>query len=518
MKPVSFLPSSWRKKGHKIPHSDEGIYLPKRKAEPLEISLSSPDVRSRTISATPVDQHLSLTPNLQTFQYSRRPSTAPENSVQPQPQRTRTEGAFHIAVDAAYSGHGAPCNAVHGPPHNTIHGPPNFHFQHSPSLISLSQSSDSSSPAPRRPPRPPSLNLDAPIRSGPISGSSRTPPTSPNHVKFIIPTHKGSSYRESTPRHLLRSKRSMPELDGTFQAFSHDHDGKHTVVPEDQVSGSSQPRRPGRDDQPSIDVTEHSGGLSPLSEARRAYTTLDPSTSRKARGFYQTTSSTPHLPLLKANSPVVASTSRIRGSPTSGTSIHHLDGGPDPTLSLFPAPPPLFLRKRPQPLILRPTPTIAPLPPSPLVSSPDFSPLVTPTGLPPPYSPQNSVSQKMAPISKPSFRRAKAHHTLPIHSPPTSPLPSTPPLPDYTISPTQKFTPNNTTRPLRIAHSMSHFRVDVVQPGSATHRITSSDSTSESSRSSDSVRRRMLSRPDVGAVATQQTSVVSYPVTFPGSL
>jgi len=93
------------------------------------------------------------------------------------------------------------------------------------------------------------------------------------------------------------------------------------------------------------------------------------------------------------------------------------------SLTLLPAPSPLFIRKRPEPLVLPRTPTVVPvhLPPSPAFTSIDSTPPSTPTS----YSSASWQLRSSSPVKNTAIRAF--HRTSPpTTSPPSSPLPTPP--------------------------------------------------------------------------------------------
>ncbi|THV08663.1 hypothetical protein K435DRAFT_959197 [Dendrothele bispora CBS 962.96] len=241
---------------------------------------------------------------------------------------------------------------------------------------------------PRRPPRPPGLDLHAPLLqssascpSVPVSPKSPgtpkhdlcAPPLSPSHS--CPPMRYGESEQSHSNSDILKSKRSMPQLDGVWKGFLKelDEDPLTFQLPSNLAQThshhNSQPRCRGhRSVSSSIPKSKSTHDLSVHADMSLP--------GRRNKPLQRSPFSEPlYTPLSspKPNRP------KLILSQTPKDPLHELDEG-DLTLS-FPAPPPLFIRRKVGPL-----PALKPrsdTPPSPAMcsstSSSDSTPVATPT-------------------------------------------------------------------------------------------------------------------------------------------
>lgn len=407
--------------------------------------------------------------------------------------------------------HGAPLNSSHGPPHNVSHGPPSLNTQNPNSVFTKRPYSPKTPPS--RPPRPPSLDLSSrPDDSTPI-------PRSPNRVKFapepqVRPSHPGSPLRPAF-RHSRGKSQLTLSLDRTDTPLT-DSDGityledvktfpSHNEL-EPAVTGVHHRRKAseyhanGQHTNSADTISVASSSASSWKDnSRTAHAVLDLSDSPNQRIRYHTTSSTPHLPL-------PATKAEVHSRFLSGNTDEPDTSSGFP-LSLFPPPPPLYIRKRPKPLVLLPTPSLARLPPSPLFSSNDSTPIGTPTSPRPPnfvYSPKPYSSNSLS-------KSGRLLQTIPPppYSPPNTPLPTPPASPGIFTS----FSPTSnepTGRPLRTAQSTSEFRDHRFLALSAAHRTTSSAPAPDLLPAVEASRRRTNSRPEVHQLKSPSYLVSSF--------
>ncbi|RDB22876.1 hypothetical protein Hypma_010325 [Hypsizygus marmoreus] len=487
MKSVSFLRNTWRKKDKPSPKGLDSE-SPVTEQALLEVSSTSPLSKARFGETTSVI-------SLQFDSISQSNSTrtvalnGAANRASAQPQ----------VVPRFPGKHGAPFNASHGPPQNASHGPPSLNLRHS----DFVRGSRATAP-PRRPPRPPSLNL---------SGQpSPTIPRSPNRVKFAPEAQMRSFTSRSALRPTLRRnshsvQSTLSPADGVDTIFSNVSNDSLDSLPSDSPSSSDKGscstthtsshsmalQYQGPDQCTSLAQspnTMRSSPVSPKDSSRtvHAILDLDDSPNSNIRSVYHTTSSTSHLPLDRGGS----SSMSLKSSPLSRNVGQ--EASSDFPLALFPSPPPLVIRKRPKPLVLLPTPTIAQLPPSPLLGSNDSTPLATPTTPHPLYSPSPSKSRSTKVISRGPGRPLNSIPP-PVYSPPDSPLP-TPPMSPRWAEPEYR-------RPLRNAQSTSELRGYLPESRQPAHRPTASAPVSDLYPGIAAVRKRVKSRPEVYAPVPQ---------------
>ncbi|KIK65373.1 hypothetical protein GYMLUDRAFT_94025 [Collybiopsis luxurians FD-317 M1] len=285
---------------------------------------------------------------------------------------------------------------------------------------SIERSTSLSKTSPRRPPRPPSLNLSVP------------PPTDSPAKAGIKSASAGINSSLSTLANrrpiLVKAKRSMPELDGVWKGFLADVDEDVNLLDKHPI-----PKLPSLHHHSRSDLAlRQDGGGSPNS-----------------RHVLCSSKSTNNL-------------SKLEWSPSPRSSVSSSDSLSTDfdSLALFPAPPPLKIRKKvPKALVLRPMPSIASLPPSPGLSSPESTPVTTPTT----PTPSQCLRKTTTP---PSILKKPSSPAL-SHSFPAGPDP---------LASELHNNHGSCFRPGRIAHSLSS-----PTPGSppmsmtAAHRSTSSD-------------------------------------------
>jgi hypothetical protein len=285
---------------------------------------------------------------------------------------------------------------------------------------------------PRRPPRPPSLNLPlSPVQ--PILQHTRKAPRSSIRVKFAYTPRTRLSHPNSSSRLSSHSKGNKPHRNDTscrapssisedFLDFnsseSSDSECEQPYTPDDHIrtvsEGHSINKRSKSPNSPSLITTP---------DVEHVIADLP---QQDLHSLSHATTSTPHLPYIKGN------TLRLK-------SEHSRDMSNPPFPSaLFPPPSALALRKRPKPLILQPMPTGARFPPSPPLTSPNSAP---PTPILPHAIAHCTVPQKsQRPISRKPAGTPHRNIPRPACKPPTGPLPS-PPASPTRIVPSVAYTP-----------------------------------------------------------------------------
>ncbi|KAF5393656.1 hypothetical protein D9757_000123 [Collybiopsis confluens] len=270
--------------------------------------------------------------------------------------------------------------------------------------------------SPRRPPRPPSLDLSEPLPSVP-SGQ--------------LDSESPSWTIASRGQTLKKPKRSMPELDGVWKGFLADMDEDPNLLH----------KRP----MPKLPPFHHSNsdsttyGVGRVSSRRRPV----PCGNKSAHNL---------------------SDLKLERSPSPSLSTSSSDSLSDATdfdsLALFPAPPPLRVRRKiPEPLVLQPSISRSPLQQSPALSSLDSTPVTTPTT----PTPLQSCRKTFTP---PSILRKPSSPAL-SHNYPL--------MPDY-LPPEPHYSHVFHTRPGRLAHSSSSPEPNIPPMTTlSAHRSTSSD-------------------------------------------
>ncbi|KAF7352886.1 hypothetical protein MVEN_01255900 [Mycena venus] len=296
---------------------------------------------------------------------------------------------------------------------------------------------------PSRPPRPPSLNLNAIPSTSRLSPKTREPRRAPQRRPAIPEYHS-----DPLPRR-------MPVLDNVWEGFIRDVEGPGEDINDFTIYGLAKD--------------------GPYTSQRGVQAVLDPPLTPQPRtSLYRTAASgsTPHF-----KSP------HELNSDSESEDENRLNDLGFPLsqfpLSQFPAPPPMPRRRTPRPLVLLPTPSLAPLPPSPSFSSGESTPVATPT-----------TPRFVEPCLRKGILKKPSTALTPCPVDPTTPTtPTSPPrsrrLPEESASTAQIPRPR-----LRSAQSVPHFQT---LASANAHRITSSDTTSTTNR------RRVTSRPDAHA-------------------
>lgn len=421
MKPVTFLRNTWKKKEKRPSHSEP----PSR--DSFSSSLVSPP-------STPLGslEQVSITSSLTYSVDSLHHHFSPPKST---PSSAPQSGPSSLKTPAD----------IKQPPGLTQVFIPQEHATR-PAGLPLHTLRASQAP-PRRPPRPPSLDLCASSGSPVLVLHTRSRRGVNIPLNSFLRTYGQDSDYESEEEEVMTPK---------VQTF-HDGDipGDSQLCPSRPIA-NSQDERTGSTSRQFCDVFTKDTiylppPLGPVPPAHRLHKY----------------GSTPHLPI---STPLIAVT----------------DQSPNDPLSLFPAPPPLTLRNKkvPAPLILHNMSSIASIK---LEHSPSISvnsatkplestPVTTPTFLYTSHSPTTSRAVITVPnyLFKVVAGRSQSQHPSPLYSPPTTPLP-TPPISDIHQS-QPSFRSTLSSRPLRSAFSTSNLRRGTQH--APTHRTTSSDSSS----------------------------------------
>ncbi|KAF5333255.1 hypothetical protein D9611_002182 [Ephemerocybe angulata] len=319
-----------------------------------------------------------------------------------------------------------------------------------------------------------------PLRPQPVSSSFSTPGTHDNNFsstrllqhpsEILSPTHvtflsSADIKRASTPKPSTSSSIHGPNTHGSPLIT------RHTTGPDSAT--------PTRGNGPSYETTKTSHRRASVTTKEEhpyrtptAYNvasesnTADPVVPH-ARRYLTSTRSTPHL------RPETQYPHNC-DNPLPPLPVNAVPSPSDPNFaSFFPIPPPLIIRKkRPQPLVLNPQKGPLPFPPSPSpgYSSADSTPVATPQS-----TKSHFTTNASSPLKPPLGRKASIIPP-PIHSPPTSPLPSPPSVPSPPRQSTHSF---RAPQPLKSSRSAINLRTSGVPPSTATHRMTSSDPISE---------------------------------------
>ncbi|KAK7049621.1 hypothetical protein VNI00_005652 [Paramarasmius palmivorus] len=421
-----FSPSTWRRKKKVAETSTSDLALPSFSSLP---SLPRPSIHvGGQYSPLYAQSAIDLGSPVRSTTYNGRPSFS----------------TIHESKPAAPS---RPLHSVRK------HSDPTLNFGgQRPTHAELMHRSTSSGGIPRRPPRPPSLERDAPK---PPKAVTRTSVES-ERPTLARRTQSNTLPQGSTGKH-LRPKGSMPELDGVWKGFLEEVDedfttlgGNHSLTPR---TANKQRRR------------SNTVGLSPSSSR---FKDLPPSPSFDKEKF----NLSPPSPVVRSHSESPPRSHRLGNDDDALSRVEYESPPPSPTpdfpLSLFPTPPPLVIKKKlPTPLILKPkprTPILSPVP-SPSTSSSDSTPIATPT------TPTQMSHLSPKQTSPPGILRTSCRDSpsLPHNSPVSSKRPlnrlyPTPPI-------------------IRTSQSVSHLsscRGPRPAP-SHVHRTTSSDSISSSS-------------------------------------
>lgn len=326
---------------------------------------------------------------------------------------------------------------------------------------------------PTRPPRPPSLNLDAASDPSPLDATPAMQPARP-----LISAFSSSQPYEQDPdegsNDVLEAHKRLPQLDGVWKGFLQDID-EDPLLLEVGTKGVGLHER--KSTQPTALEMRGNGAMAPKGKPRSkqiiADAVLDPST-HSLRNRYHLTGSTSHLPYVKESLSCSSSEANIRRPSSKLDDVHETE----PFLSLFPSPPPLRIRKKNlKPLVLLPTPTIVPLPPSPAYSS-DTTPTGTPTFSTPPTSPRTPTFYHSPDINERSRARAPMFYS--VQSAPTSPIarsfpspPASPSMHSFQSPPASPLVRSFQTHPPGIRINRSTLTGQSQLPS---HRITSSES------------------------------------------
>ncbi|KAL0582034.1 hypothetical protein V5O48_000092 [Marasmius crinis-equi] len=307
---------------------------------------------------------------------------------------------------------------------------------------------DASSKSPSRPPRPPSLDLEC-------------PPLPPK--KFELEQPRVSPKCQNTRSSSLRSKASLPELDGVWHGFLKEVDENPNSL---RAGGKHGQRRPSN-----ASSLSSRSNAAPRSSPRpsKRFGDLPPSPPFDKRQFDIAAIS----PLDLVNQPGTDGEDDVREPDSPHAQDFSL------SLSLFPSPPPLNIRKKmiPKPLDLRnssfsslPVP-----PPSPSTSSSDSTPLATPS----------TPTQSSVVLSP---RKSSNKDS------------TSPKYPLFNLSPTRP--PNRSFASDSVVNSRLHTSRSFYQPSrnkshelSANHRTTSSESISSCSSSENDLRERTWTFP-----------------------
>ncbi|KAK1236727.1 hypothetical protein PQX77_000083 [Marasmius sp. AFHP31] len=303
---------------------------------------------------------------------------------------------------------------------------------------------------PRRPSRPPSLNLDSPK-------AERTPPRLSEVKRPRVPLTRSCTSPSPQPQtHVpcLRTKASLPELDGVWKGFLEEvEEDPHTLGasggPRGLVLPSQRPR---------------SVATSRSSSRAKRFQDLPPSPS-----FDKTLFESKAMPPLD----------NVHESETGDDDDLGLESPLTPdfsaSLSLFPQPPPLTIRRKPipKPLEIRGSP-VSTLPPSPSSSSSDSTPLATP-----------STPTRTSILSPRRPPKSQDCLSLDYVSPTASPI----------RPPNRSFASDSALQRLHTTRSFYQPPRNRTQPLAASHRTTSSESISSCSSTDDEFRERVWQFP-----------------------
>ena len=265
--------------------------------------------------------------------------------------------------------HGAPFNPSHGPPLNSKHGPPNLSLQYA--------AIPPRGNPPRRPPRPPSLNI--------LSQPTNSPrPRTESRVKFAVdPPDRPLTHHRT--HHRVHNSTADP-----ISGASHGDSTPHFIH-------RKIPKRP----------ATAPGGASNYQGHR---------VTQECSSFDLSEFSEHHI------FPHLTSSTRLASDGKQTQVITKFVLSTDDSHSRSLQPPLLLRRRRPGPLAILPAAT-AHLPPSSLPSSTDS---------PPPVTPRSSIPVCDPIISNPGpnvgSRSPGRFRDIgpPVHNPPTTPLPSPP--------------------------------------------------------------------------------------------
>jgi len=343
---------------------------------------------------------------------------------------------------------------------------------------SYSDPRPSANGTPRRPPRPPNLDLHAPILKTSISYPlSPKSPRTPRHDVSAPPLSPSYSCpprcvesQSFVDGGILKPKRSMPQLDGVWKGFLEEVDED----PQSFVAHS----------QPDTKMHFHHRSL-PRRRGQLAESLNSPKSKSThdlpMPASYRSLQHSPCRPKLQYAPPLPP----IPSTPVSQIpkdSSDETDEAVDLTLS-FPAPPPLFIRRKVPALpALKPrTESIARSPPSPAMhsstsshSSSDSTPVATPTTATPPKVAPLSILKKSPSPSVTSF--------------PLSPSPSLP-------SPSHSDFSGPHSRSLRLIQSISHLPSSKSRPSEGRRMASFSELDSRTSSNTARPRCSSIKRP-----------------------
>ena len=316
--------------------------------------------------------------------------------------------------------------------------------------------------APRRPSRPPSLNLDTPA-------TERTPPkTSEGKRPHARLTRSTTSPPPQTHASCLRTKVSLPELDGVWKGFLEE-------VEEDQHS-----------------LTASTGLRGPLPPGRRPRSVATVRSPPRVKRFQDLPPSPSYDKRLFEIKPPPMEDMHESESDSDDDDDAEAESPSTPgfsaSLALFPPPPPLTIRRRPipKPLEIRPPP-VSTLPPSPSTSSLDSTPIATPT------TPTQSsiVSPRRCP-------KTKGHFSPEYVSPTPSP----------TRPPNRTSASDSVVQRLHTTRSFYHPPRNRPQL-TASHRTTSSESVSSCSSTDNEFGERVWKFPNTSTLRYLVSSALS---------
>ncbi|KAF9263512.1 hypothetical protein L218DRAFT_1077055 [Marasmius fiardii PR-910] len=311
------------------------------------------------------------------------------------------------------------------------------------------------------PQRPPNLKVEKSRSASQSHASPKTPPkSSPADGKPVAPSlsrhhslaQLGTPNQPSTTR--LRSKASVPELDGVWKGFLEELEEDLHTLSNTHSPPTSRPRS--------------RSNTTPSTPRTKRFNDLPPSPPFDKQQF--------NIPKI---SPLIHPDYLSNGEgletkvPASDLSV---------SLLQFPTPPPLRIRKRdhPRPLELKPSPRERPFPSSPGgASSNDSTPVATPT------TPTPLTSKSNSPGRTKTQERYHSHHASHIISTPERPIMSHSFQSDPVVQTKLRTSQSFYDQPLT---SKRH-------PFPTLHRTTSSDMVSSSCTSANKLREGILTFP-----------------------